>query len=158
MRSDFDFSGRHFRVHRFGGAAVDAPEHGDDVLRPQALRRFDERGLIPHHDLRDAVSIANVDEDERAEIAYAMNPAEQDHVPAGIRRRQSTARVSAGEISEGNDVGCRHFRLFSIRATSWRGSCVCSPVFMSLMVTTPRARSSGPSTATRGTPVADAYL
>ena len=52
----------------------------------------------------------------------------------------------------------RRRRAASRAGSSPRGTACCSPVFISLMVTTPRARSSPPTTATRGIPAAAAYL
>ena len=46
----------------------------------------DERLVVAHDDLRDAVAIADVDEDERAEVANAMHPAEQHDVLADVAR------------------------------------------------------------------------
>ena len=62
------------------------PEDRNHVLRAQPLRQADERLVVAHDDLRDAVAIANIDEDERAEVANAMHPAEQDDVLADVAR------------------------------------------------------------------------
>ena len=70
-----------------------------DVLRPQPLGHADERFVVADDDLRDAVAIANVDEHERAEVANAVHPAEQDDVLADVSRRKSTTGVGPREGS-----------------------------------------------------------
>ena len=52
---------------------------------------------LSHHDLRNAKAIANIDKHERAEIADAMDPTEQDDLLSDVGCGQSTTSMSAGQ-------------------------------------------------------------
>ena len=102
---DLDLAGRDLRVHRLRRARLDVPEDRDRrTPGAAASRQADERLVVAHDDLRDAVAVADVDEDERAEVADAVHPAEQDDVLADVGGRQRAAGVGAREGSEGFDV------------------------------------------------------
>jgi hypothetical protein len=57
--------------------------------------------LLVEDNLRDAGAVADVDENELAQIATAMDPAEQHDVFFRVRCAQGAAEVSAFQISEG---------------------------------------------------------
>ena len=77
----FDLAGRHVGIFQARAAAADAPLHGDDVLRPRGVG-LGVGGcdlLIDDH-LRDAGAVAQVEEDEAAVVAAAVDPAHQHDV------------------------------------------------------------------------------
>jgi hypothetical protein len=98
----------------------DPPDNCHHVLGAHPLRGGEEGFLIARHHLRDAVTIAHVDEDDRSKVAHAMDPAEEYHVLPDVHRRQSAACVSSRECSERLYV--RHVFQFSanvrLRATA----------------------------------------
>ena len=96
-RGDFDFAGDHFRVDRIGAAQADLADSGDDVFRANMLgfgMAFGRKVLVQHN-LRNAVAIAQVEEDEVAVIAAAIHPAHQRDGFAGVGGAQFAAGVSA---------------------------------------------------------------
>ena len=91
---DLDLAGIELRVHRVGVATAHRAADGDDVLGAQLLGGRHQRAVVRHHHLREPVPIAHVEEQEAAEIADAMDPAEQDGV--GVRRRPDAGRRRCG--------------------------------------------------------------
>ena len=75
-----DLAGGVLRVRHAGRPLGDVAGHLDHVLGPQRLALFDDRrrrvGRI-EHDLRDAVAVAEVDEQAAAVVAIAVDPATQ---------------------------------------------------------------------------------
>ncbi len=71
----------------------------DHVLGPQPLGQAHERLVVADDDLGHAVPIANVDEDERAEVAKAVHPAEEDDVLPDVSGRQSATGMGSREGS-----------------------------------------------------------
>ncbi len=51
------------------------------------------------HDLRDALTIAKVDEDHASVIAPAMHPAHQDYGLAFVGQAQGAARIGTAQIT-----------------------------------------------------------
>jgi hypothetical protein len=94
-RGDLDLTGRNLRVDRVGGPRLDPAEHRHHELRAQALRLRHERIVVADDDLRDAVAIAQVEEQQRAEIADAVDPSEQHDVAPDVGGRQRAAGVRA---------------------------------------------------------------
>jgi len=115
--------------------AFDSAEHGDHEFRPDALGQRHERLVVAGDDLCDAVPIADVDEHQRAEIPDPVDPPEQDHVLAHVLDREGAAGVRARERAERlvHDPVLPERRIQP--ATSPRGTDVCSPVSMFLIVT-----------------------
>ena len=72
--ADLDVAGRQPRVLGSGRPLANAAAHADDVFVAQLLG-LGEAGLLRvEDDLRDAVAIAQVDEDQAAVIAAAIDP------------------------------------------------------------------------------------
>ena len=44
----------------------------DDEFRPQLLGLLEQRRVVLHHDLREAVAVADVEEDQRAQVAHLL--------------------------------------------------------------------------------------
>ena len=114
-RFNLDLAGGHLRIHRALGAIAHNALNGDHELVAQlvgdVVRVLVDLG-IEHH-LRDAKSIAQIDEDQSTEIATSVDPSLQ-----GDRR----FRLRCGERSAGdsaNCIGCyingKHFTLLNCR-------------------------------------------
>ncbi len=72
-------------------------ENRHDILRAQPLGALDQPLVALDDHLRMAVAIADVEKDQRAEIAHAMHPAKQDDAGADVGGAQGAASVSASE-------------------------------------------------------------
>ncbi len=99
-RADLDLPRRDLRVDGFLGAVLDAAADGHDELRSQPLRVREQRVVVARHNLGDTIPVAEVDEDERSQVAHAVHPAEQHDVLADVLRPQGPAGVRAGQCSE----------------------------------------------------------
>jgi hypothetical protein len=97
---DLHFPGRQLRIGALGGAPLHPAEHRDDELATDPLRRLEQRLVVARHDLRDAISIADVVEEQRSQIANGLDPAEKDHLLADVGRTQRAAGVRATKITE----------------------------------------------------------
>ncbi len=73
-----------------------------DEFRTQLFGFFVRFGmqLFVEHNLRQSRAVAQVNEDQLAQIAAAMNPAHQDHIFISVRRAQVAAVVGAFQITE----------------------------------------------------------
>ncbi len=56
--------------------------------------------LLIEHDLGDAGAVAEVEEDEVAVVAAAVDPAHEDDVFAGLFGAEISAHVGAGEVAK----------------------------------------------------------
>ncbi len=92
--------------------------HRDHVLGAHLLgaavhRRVD---VVVEDHLRDAVAVAQMDEDHAAQVAAAMHPAHQDDASCLRRRRATRRRCGCGEVRPENPVQQRFpYRLFLVR-------------------------------------------
>ena len=96
----FDFARRQLRVDGLLGAVVHNAFHRDDVLTAQPLGLF-VGGLVVlgrEDDLREAVAVAEVDEDEATEVAPRIDPPLQDDLLADVGRLQFAAGVGARAV------------------------------------------------------------
>jgi hypothetical protein len=57
-----------------------SPDHGDDELRADALHALEQRVIAFDDHLREAVTIAHVEKQQRSEIADAMDPSQQHRI------------------------------------------------------------------------------
>ncbi len=99
-RHDLDLTRVQLRVHRVRAAAVDRAEDADDHLGAELLGLVDERVVVADDDLRDAIAIAHVDEEDGAHVADAVDPSEQDGRLADRGGPQRAAGVSTTKVSE----------------------------------------------------------
>ena len=102
LRDDhLDFAGRQLRIHRLGRSAAHRAADADDELGSQALGLGHQRLVVlVEDDLRDAGAVADVDEQQPAEVAHAMHPAEQHDVRADVVGPQRAAGVRACQVAE----------------------------------------------------------
>ncbi len=95
---EFHFAGGDVRVDGAFGAGPHVAVDADDGLLGQMRKRVLKRGGGRDDDLRDAVMVAQVDEEDAAEIALVVDPArEADGLP-GVRGAQVVAGVGAVRI------------------------------------------------------------
>ena len=100
LRQHLDFTGVELRVDGVGAAQLHGPQHGDDELGSQLLGDGHHGRVVRHQHLRNAVAIADVEEQQAAEIANPMDPAEEDDLRADVGRTERAAGVCAGEGAE----------------------------------------------------------
>ncbi len=81
---DLDEAGRHFGVFGAGGAFADGPVDAHDPFGAQFLGEGERPGIGVDDALRDAVMVAQVDEQNAAVIADAVAPAGQPDRFAGV--------------------------------------------------------------------------
>ena len=98
---DFDFAGGHFGVDGVRVAEADFAHGGDDVFRADlfALEMAIGRELFVKHDLGDAGAVAEVEEDEVAVVAAAVDPAHEHNLLAGVGGAQVAAEVGPFETA-----------------------------------------------------------
>ena len=99
LRADLDFPGRQVLVHGLGRPALDLADHGDDEFRADALDALEQRLVAFDDHLRQAVTIADVEEQQRAQVADAMHPAEQHRILSHVTGTKRSARMGSGEGS-----------------------------------------------------------
>ncbi len=130
-RVDLDLAGRQARVH-VRAAAEDRAADADDPLGSERLREVMRllreiavaRELRVEDDLRDALTVAQIDEDAAAMVAVARHPSEQDDFLAGVRCAQGAVVMRAFELVDesGHGLGDGNlppFRTLGICAMNW---------------------------------------
>ena len=82
-------------------AQLHVPDDGNDKLRAYGVRLVVDlcAGVCRDHDLRDATAIAQVEEDEVAEIAPFVDPAHEHNFGAGVRGAQLATHMSTFQIA-----------------------------------------------------------
>ena len=94
-RLDLDLAGPHLRVRGVRRPFDDRADDSDHEFRPELLGVVDQRVALARDDLREAMTVAKVDEDERPKVADAMNPPEQDDVLADVVLRSVRRRCAS---------------------------------------------------------------
>ena len=89
---DFDLAGRQVRILGTGGTAADLAVNADHPLRAQRLGKLEGLAVGIGHDLREAIVIAQIDEQQPAMVADAMAPARETDDAADI----AVAKLAAG--------------------------------------------------------------
>ena len=129
----FNFAGGQVRVDGVGGALFDEAGDADDVFGAQVFGAGMGLGeaLAAEDELRRTFAIAQVDEDDAAQIAAAMDPAHQQHALANVFEADGAAIVRAFEVTEEVKLNVRHD--YRRRASNCsRDKLSCSPVAMFL--------------------------
>ena len=95
MSDDFDFAGGHVGVAEAFAAFADGALYGYDVFVAGGfgLGVSCRAELFVEDDLRDAAAVADVEEDEVAVVAAAVDPAHEDYVLAGVFGAELSAAV-----------------------------------------------------------------
>ena len=98
---DLDFAGGHLGIDGVGVAQAHLAHGGDNVLGADlfALQVAFGRQLLVEDDLGDAGAVAEVEEDEVAVVAAAVDPAHQNHLLAGVGGAQVAAQMRPFEIA-----------------------------------------------------------
>jgi hypothetical protein len=94
---DLDLAGFHLWVDDVGSAKADLTDGGDDVLGADVLGfgMALGRDFFVEDNLRDAVAVAQVEEDEVAVIAAAVDPAHEGDGFAGVGSAEFAAGMGA---------------------------------------------------------------
>ena len=89
------------RIDRVGVAQLDRADDGDDELVAQLFGFVVDGGasLAAEDDLGDAGAVAQVDEDDLAEVAAAVDPSHEDGFLAGVGGAERPAHVSSSEVA-----------------------------------------------------------
>jgi hypothetical protein len=86
VRADLDLPGGNLRIDGVGGTVIDTTHHRDHELGAQPLCVSDECVVVANDDLGHAVTVAHIDEHQRAKITNPMDPAEQHGVLTDVLR------------------------------------------------------------------------
>ncbi len=92
---DLDLAGRKVRVHRLRTARHDIAGDGDDQFGAQSVQLLEHRASGGRNDLGDAVMIAQIDEQDAAVIALAVDPAGQADGRADVGSAELAAVMGA---------------------------------------------------------------
>ena len=97
FRDQFDFAGRDVLVDGIGVALLHRPDDRDDELVAQRLGLVMNGSIhfVIEDDLGNAAAVAQIDEDDLAEIAAAVHPSHEDSFFARVGEAQSPAHVSS---------------------------------------------------------------
>src|SRR5213594_4463685 len=90
---ELDLAGRQLRVDRGGRARNDLARHGDHALEAQRLGDLEQRARAVEHALRDPVVVPEIEEQQAAVVALAVNPAREPNRGAGVLTPQLAAGV-----------------------------------------------------------------
>jgi hypothetical protein len=99
---DLDLAGRDARVDGLLRAGFDQSLGGDDVLGAEILRLGVEGSVAlgAKDELGNAFTVAEVDEDDAAEVPAAVDPSHQEYALALIGRTKGTAVVGTAKLAE----------------------------------------------------------
>jgi hypothetical protein len=78
---------------------LDLASHGDHELGSQALGVSDERVVIADDDLRDAIAVTDINEDERSEISHSVDPAKKDDILVDVLGTEASTGVCTSEFA-----------------------------------------------------------
>ena len=98
---DFDFAGGDFGIVGAGGAGADFAGDGDDAFAAQgggAVEKFPGQIGGIKDGLGAAFAVADVNEDQAAQVAAGMNPAGKDDGLPGVSGAQLVAMVGASHV------------------------------------------------------------
>ena len=123
LRHHFDFAGGNFGIVRAGGTLADFAGDADDAFAAQrrgALEQFLRQIGRIENGLGAAFAVADVNEDEAAEVAAGMDPAGQRDGLPDVRRAQFVAMMRAFHVKCGlRNLGLRNSAIQSERGF-WR--------------------------------------
>ncbi len=98
---EFDFAGGDIFVDGVGVAQLDGADDGDDELVAEGFGLLVDGGgvLAAEDDLGDAGAVADIDEDDGAEVAAAVDPSHEDGFLTSVGRAQSAAQVGTSKVA-----------------------------------------------------------
>jgi hypothetical protein len=96
---DLDFAGGHFGIDGVGGAQAHLADSGNDVLGANLFAFQVAVGgeLLVEHDLDDAGAVTEIEKDEVAVVAAAIDPAHEDDLLTGVCGAEIATHVGAFE-------------------------------------------------------------
>ena len=102
FRHHLDLAGRDVAVHGCGVALLDLADDRDHELGAQRGRLVVQAraALAVEHHLRDPGAVADVNENQVAEVAPAVHPSHEHGARSGIAGAQRAAGVSPSKISQ----------------------------------------------------------
>src|SRR4030095_5586655 len=89
-----ELAGRQLWIDGGRRARDDLAADGDHALEAQRLGGLEQRARAVEHALRDPVVVAQIDEEQIAVIALAMQPAGEPNRLPGVRASKLAARMS----------------------------------------------------------------
>jgi hypothetical protein len=95
---DFDITGFHFRIPHLDGACRDVTLDYDHSLETELSRSFDYRlgsGPRIEGDLNDSGAIAQIEEDDPAEVAGPVHPSAKLDAGTDVRGSQLTSQMGS---------------------------------------------------------------
>ena len=95
VRLDLDLARREVGVDRFGVAQLHLARHGDDAFKVGLLDEGEEAAARMDDDLREAVVVAEVHEEDAAVVAEAEHPAGKANRLARVFPAELVARMRA---------------------------------------------------------------
>ena len=107
---DLDFARRQVGVDRVGRAELHLAGHGDDAFQVRLLDEAEEAAGRVDDDLREAVVVAQVDEEDAAVVAQAEHPAGE---------ADGLARVAGAELVAGMGAIGMHDSVFSSKLAAY---------------------------------------
>ena len=101
FRHQFDFAGRDVGIDGVGVAALDGSDGRDHEFVAQRFRFFVYGGVqfVVEHHLGHAGAVAQIDEDDLAQVAAAVDPSHEHNFFAGIGEPKSSAHMSSSEVA-----------------------------------------------------------
>ena len=106
-REQLDLAGRQFRVDSALGARAHLAVDAHHPLGAHGLGGLERGAVGIGHDLRDAVVVAQIDEQQPAVVAHAVHPARQPHRLADVGTAQRAAGVRAVAVQGAPCAGWR---------------------------------------------------
>ena len=97
-RSSLDLPGRQPRVHGGGLASHHLAAHRDDTLAADRFGGLEHRARNVHDDLGHAIVVAQIDEQQIAMVALALDPARQAGLLADMLGAQLAARMGSVDV------------------------------------------------------------
>src|SRR5208337_2741890 len=137
-----DLAGRDVLVHRVGGAQLDMADDGDDEFGANVCRLVVRRAGLGGDDcLRNATAVAQIEEDDVAQIAPLVHPSHEHNFGAGVAGAQLAAHMSTFQVTKkiehdrpyeiSAECDCRKARKVDLRSfprpsrVEWHGATAC---------------------------------
>ncbi len=97
---NFDLAGRHVGVHGVVGAGLHLAVNPDNPFTTHGFRQLERRRIRAGDDLRQAIMIADIDEENAAMVADAVNPAGKTNGRTNVRFTQGGAGMAAVTVHD----------------------------------------------------------